>query len=384
MQPETPMIEAPPYPREAERLAALRALNLLDTPIQQRFERITRMVCCLLEVPIAHFNLLDADRQHFKSVQGLDAIDVPMEGAFCTHSIHEEKMLVLPDASKDPRFADNPFVTGRFLSIRFYAGCPVRAPNGLPVGTLCAIDTRPRRMRPEQLKLMLDLVAMLETELQLSSLSNAHNELIAQLSAAERLARIDTLTRLWNRAGILELLQKEWTQAERHRKPVTVVMADLDHFKAINDTYGHQAGDAVIAGAAKQLLETTRNEDAVGRLGGEEFLVILTACTPESVRDTVERMRLGINEHAFMAGETRMPVTVSCGAATTVPQAGSDWNELLKRADDALYRAKSGGRNRTEIDWAGLGAASLRREISPRQLAGARGRSGSAAGPRSG
>lgn len=351
------MQEAPPYPRETERLATLHSLNLLDTPIQERFERVTRMVCRLLEVPISHFNLLDEDRQHLKSVQGLDAIDVPMEGAFCTHSIHEQKMLLLPDASQDARFADNPFVTGRFLDIRFYAGCPVRAPNGMPVGTLCAIDTKPRQMSEEQLTLLLDLVTMIETELRASSLSHAQNELLAQLNAAERLARIDCLTRVWNRAGILELLQKEWAEAERHRRPVTVVMADIDNFKSINDTYGHATGDIVIAGTAKRLLETTRSEDAVGRLGGEEFLVILNDCAPMSVREAVERVRSGIHEEAFITGKTRVPVTISCGAATAVPDSGSDWSELLKRADAALYRAKTGGRNRTEIDDAALGAA---------------------------
>ncbi len=93
------MIEALPFPREAERLATLRALNLLDTPLQLRFERITRMVCRVLDGPISHFNLLDEDRQHLKSVQGLNATNVPLAGALCTHAIHEDLMLVLPDAS---------------------------------------------------------------------------------------------------------------------------------------------------------------------------------------------------------------------------------------------------------------------------------------------
>ncbi len=351
------MIEAPAYPWQAERLATLRSLNILDTPIQERFEKVTRMVCRLLDVPISHFNLLDEDRQHLKSAQGLKAVDVPMEGAFCTHAIHEQKMLLLPDASKDPRFADNPFVTGRFLNIRFYAGCPVRAPDGMPVGTLCAIDTKPREVSDEQIAMMLDLVSMLETELAVSSLSKAHTALISQLNAAERLARIDCLTRLWNRSGILELLQKEWTEAERHRKPVTVAIADIDNFKAINDTYGHDVGDDVISGVAKRLLEATRNEDTVGRIGGEEFLMVLTACTPSNVKETVERMRTGIADmNLFVRGE-RLPVTISCGAAVTVPQVGSDWQSLVKVADAALYRAKRLGRNRTEIEQADIGTA---------------------------
>ena len=344
------MLEPAPYPREAERLATLRALNLLDTPIEQRFERITKLVCRLLDVPIAHFNLLDEHRQHLKSAQGLTAVDVPLAGAFCSHSIHEDKMLVLPDASKDVRFWDNPFVTGRLLNIRFYAGCPVRAPNGLPIGTLCAIDTKPREMSPEQLTMLRDLADMLELELCVSRLNNAHAELVAQLDAAERLARVDCLTRLWNRTGILEIVEKDWAEAQRHGRPLAFVVADLDHFKSINDTYGHQVGDAVISMTAKVLLANTRGGDSVGRMGGEEFLAVLTSCEPTTLMDAVERLRTGVVENEYIAGGSRLPITISCGAAVTIPRKGTDWATLVKKADDALYAAKRQGRNRSIID----------------------------------
>lgn len=351
------MIEPIPYPREAERLATLRSLNLLDTPLQERFERITRLVCRLLEVPIAHFNLLDEDRQHLKSAQGLTAVDVSRDGAFCSHSIHEDRMLVLSDASKDPRFHDSPFVTGELLAIRFYAGCPVRAPNGMPIGTLCAIDTKPREMTEEQLGLLRDLADMIEVELRVSSLSSVQAELISQLDCAQRLARIDCLTRLWNRAGIGEIVEKEWMEAERHGRPLALVMADIDHFKSINDTYGHPAGDAVIAQTAKVLLAGTRGGDSIGRIGGEEFLIVLPSCDANGLRETMERLRRGVMQHEFLVGGQRVPVTVSCGAAVTIPQRGSDWTALAKTADDALYKAKQLGRNRCEIDPNSISAA---------------------------
>jgi diguanylate cyclase (GGDEF)-like protein len=351
------MLEPPPYPREAERLATLRSLNLLDTPIEQRFERITRMVCRVLDVPIAHFNLLDEDRQHLKSVQGLCAIDVPLGGAFCTHAILEQEMLVIPDASKDVRFWDNPFVTGHLLDIRFYAGCPIKAPNGLPIGTLCAIDTKPRDMPPEQLAMLRDLADMLELELCVSGLNNSHAQLVAQLDAAARLARIDCLTRLWNRTGIHEIIDKDWAEAERHGRPLAFVVADLDHFKSINDTYGHQVGDAVISMTAKVLLATTRGGDSVGRLGGEEFLAVLTSCAPSTLFDAVERLRTGVLHNEYVAGGTRLPITISCGAAVAFPRKGMDWSALVKKADDALYAAKRQGRNRSVIDDTALEAA---------------------------
>jgi hypothetical protein len=114
------MIEAKPYPEEVKRLESLRALKILDTPIEERFERLTRMVCRALDVPIALFNLIDENRQHYKSVQGLTNTDASLDAAFCTHAIHED-MLLVPDTSRDTRFFDNPFVTGERLNIGFYA-----------------------------------------------------------------------------------------------------------------------------------------------------------------------------------------------------------------------------------------------------------------------
>lgn len=343
------MIEAKPYSKEKERLAALRSLHLLDTPIEERFERITRMVCRLLEVPIAIFNLIDTDRQHYKSVRGLGNTDAALNGAFCTHTLNEDDMLLVPDAHKDKRFYDNPFVTGEYLNIGFYAGCPVRTPDGMPIGTLCAIDTQPRDMTAEQLATLRDLAAMVETELKVVSLSKAQTELVKELDNANHLALVDPLTRLWNRGGITSLLDKEWSDAARRKKPVTLVMADIDHFKKINDTYGHATGDEVLKAVAKKLLQELRGEDAVGRVGGEEFLIILTDCEPSRVFETVDRIRRAVESQNWTINGHKHPVTMSFGAATATPDKTLIPSELTKRADDALYRAKNGGRNKVEV-----------------------------------
>lgn len=302
------MIEATGFPKEQERLTALRSLHLLDTPIEERFERITRMVCRALDVPVAIFNLIDEDRQHYKSVRGLSNTDASLNGAFCTHAMHEEDMLLVPNTQKDRRFHDNPFVTGEYLNIGFYAGCPVRTPDGMPIGTLCAIDTQPRDMTLEQLATLRDLAAMVETELKVVSLSNAQTELVKELDAANHLALVDPLTRLWNRSGITSLLDKEWSEAARAKKPMTLVMADIDHFKKINDTYGHPAGDEVLKTVAKKLLQQLRGEDAVGRVGGEEFLIILTHCEPAHIFNTVDRIRRSIESEDWIIDGHKHPV----------------------------------------------------------------------------
>lgn len=342
------MTEATPYRDEPARLEALRALNLLDTPIEERFERVTRMVCHFMDVPIALFNLIDADRQHYKSAQGVAMTDAPLKGALCMHTLNESDMLLIPDTMADARFADNPFVTGQYLNIGFYAGCPVRAPNGMPIGTLCAIDIKPREMNDQQLKALRDLASMVETELQVSSLSKTQLTLIEELNAANHLALVDSLTRLWNKNGITRLLDKEWSEAIRQQKPVTVVMTDIDHFKEVNDTYGHALGDQLMKVISKKLVESLRAEDAIGRVEGNRFLMILTDCKPEKMHETIDRIRNKIASQPLVLGQSECAVTISMGAASIVPAQGDDHAGLTVQANDALARAKAGGRNRVE------------------------------------
>lgn len=158
-------MQIPQHPRnEGERLEALRRLDILDTPPEERFDRITRTASRALGVPMALVSLIDDDRQWFKSRRGLDATETPRDISFCGHAILGDEILVTPDAQTDPRFSDNPLVTGA-PHIRFYAGCPVRDPDGMSLGTLCVLDTESRLFDDEQLAMLRDLAAMVEHEL---------------------------------------------------------------------------------------------------------------------------------------------------------------------------------------------------------------------------
>jgi GAF domain-containing protein len=137
-------VPAAPLPAdESSRLQALRELLILDTPAEERFDRIVRFAAQELDVPIALISLVDAERQWFKARVGLDACSTPRDAAFCAYAILRPEVLVVPDATRDPRFADNPLVTGP-PGIRFYVGAPLQLPGGARIGTLCAIDTAPR------------------------------------------------------------------------------------------------------------------------------------------------------------------------------------------------------------------------------------------------
>ncbi len=158
---------------EAERLFILRALNLLDTPMEERFDRITRIVCNALNVPMAAITLVDDTRQWFKSSQGICVAETSRKDAFCAHAILESDMMLVPDASKDPRFHDNPLVTGDPY-IRFYAGYPITVRNAFNIGTLCAIDNKSRQLTEAQKNIMQDLAQIVESEISAISLSETH------------------------------------------------------------------------------------------------------------------------------------------------------------------------------------------------------------------
>ena len=153
-----------PHDGEAERLAALLAYGILDTPPEAGFEHITSVVTRLFNVPIATVTLVDADRQWFKSVRGLEVRETPREFSFCARAMWGDDVMVVPDATLDLRFADNPLVTGE-PGIRFYAGAPLRTPEGQPLGALCLIDRRPRRFNRTEQQMLAEMASLVEDEL---------------------------------------------------------------------------------------------------------------------------------------------------------------------------------------------------------------------------
>jgi GAF domain-containing protein len=136
---------------EDERLNTLRGYGILDTHPEDRFDELTRLAALICGTPISLISLVDEDRQWFKSKTGLDVCQTPREEAFCAHAIMSPELLLVPDASQDPRFATNPLVLGD-LHVRFYAGAPLTAPNGHHLGALCVIDRVPRQLGREQLE----------------------------------------------------------------------------------------------------------------------------------------------------------------------------------------------------------------------------------------
>jgi DNA-binding response OmpR family regulator len=158
-------VRAEPANDEAARLASLRALDVLDTPAEERFDRLTRLAASLFDVPTALISLVDENRQWFKSTCGLDAKETPKDESFCAHAVASRETLIVPDALQDDRFADNPVVTGP-ARVRFYAGQPLIASDGACLGTLCILDKRPRDLDARALQSLKDLASIATFELE--------------------------------------------------------------------------------------------------------------------------------------------------------------------------------------------------------------------------
>ncbi len=345
------MLSAPIPENDEERLASLAGMNLLSTPREADIDRITRTAQFALGTEIALVSLVDKHRQWFKSRCGLDATETPRDISFCGHVIHGDEIFVVNDASKDERFHDNPLVTGD-PHIKFYAGHPLKNSDGHCIGSFCVISPEAREFTAAQSQTLQDLGRMIEIVLDNRKLSDTQSALLESLVAAKRDRMIDPLTGLWNRGGFDEMFQREVARAQREQTPLGVVMADIDHFKRINDTYGHPVGDEAIKLAASLLLESARTSDVVARYGGEEFAIIAPGIAPAYLptlgSKILQRFRTGAELSTADGGYS---FTVSVGLTIRMPGKNDpdDLAGLLEQADQALYAAKEGGRNRFEI-----------------------------------
>lgn len=488
---------AAPIPKsEPKRLKTLRDLDILDTEPEPEFDDVAKLAATICGTPVALVSFVDADRQWFKSAFGIDVRETDRDSAFCAHAILHDSVMVVPDARRDQRFRDNPFVGGA-PHIAFYAGAPLQTQEGLALGTVCVIDSKPRSMTDQQRHALESLAQIVMGRLysrrnelilrrlsvSLMTLSQLHDpsdaalaadtivsagrellaadgvslmlaesagavvfrslgvsadnagknaaqsviidrrsdlatimamdskapvfiaeapgsELLDQslvstlgaqsvlhvpivnesgpagvllawwnepqpqldatrrdasillaaeagtmlsrhqaLTALRRAAETDMLTGLSNRRACMEQLRLMPSDS-------AIILLDLDHFKSINDQFGHQVGDNLLRTFAAHLRAVVRNEDLVCRWGGEEFLIALPGGGVEAGRDVLERLRRSwrspVAMTTFSAGLVTLGMTENPGAA-------------LNRADAALYAAKEAGRDRDHLSLEAVG-----------------------------
>ncbi|MDR3502649.1 MAG: sensor domain-containing diguanylate cyclase [Legionella sp.] len=267
------MMIAPDIPEnEAERLATLYKLQILDTEREERFDRLTRIACKLFGVPIAVISFLEAERQWMKSTQGFDIKEAARKTSFCGHVILSDEIMVVEDATKDIRFYDNPFVLGK-PNFRFYLGCPLKIKT-YNVGVICLIDDKPRSIKEVDQKIVYDLADMVEMELE-----------------SLHLAITDELTDISNRRGFLKLADYLFQKYQRENKIFNLLFFDLDKFKQINDQFGHAEGDRVLKIFSNCLLKNFQCHDVIARLGGDEFCVLCSGLNQSDVSGIIQHLR---------------------------------------------------------------------------------------------
>lgn len=488
-------VVAPLHPREEERIARLLGFDILDTAKDPLLDRLTQIASQITGTPVSLLTFIDRDRQWIKSKYGTDMEQTSREDSFCSHTIlnKNDDPLIVPDTEKDSRFATNPFVKGE-PHIRFYAGIPLQAGDGLPIGSLCVIDTKPKTLTEEQIKelqslagIAMDYINVHRSNRQLSNLlmrekevynnllrtssemavdaptfddalhslidhldpnlgylscrirnmqtggttgiiynpmlpkdpelpmlwiqldSMAHSPtglhvktdfistgalrpefsyLVVPVRIRQRLVAVieliypdhrkmdprirevfdimasnlgivaerelvnvelqrkashDILTGAANRTVFITQLEKSIAEADDFNPTSALLYIDLDGFKKVNDSFGHQVGDRLLVEVTSRLQAICRGEDLLGRLSGDEFVIIMYGINN---REALEQLLKRIQRHLampFMLGDLEIRIGSSIGCSMLDSNEIST-NELIRRSEEAMYLVKTGER----------------------------------------
>lgn len=310
-----------PIPADDDyRLKMVRQLNINDVP-EERFDRVTRLAKRMFNVDIALLSIVEKDTQWFKSKVGIEAQETGRGESFCGHAIMGDEPFIIHDASLDERFRDNPLVMGE-PHIRFYAGVPLKIDDDVKIGTLCVIDKQPRLLSDQQVQDLIDLAKLAEAEL------------VAELNST-----LDELTEISNRRGYRILAEKVIHKCRYSTEPYTIALFDLNDFKAINDKYGHAVGDEALREFAKLLKSSFRDSDVIARVGGDEFVVLMSGLTSNDSRFPMTRFQETVSKFNRQR-QAIYDLEYCVGVVCCSPLDNVDHEELVELADKALYMDK--------------------------------------------
>ena len=308
---------------DARRLAALAESGLAESPPEEAFDRVTRLVSEVLHVPVALFTLVTADQQVFKSSVGVgDLRETPLSHSFCKHVVEDGSPLEVIDARIHPKVRDNPSVGE--LGVIAYLGVPLTTADGERIGALCAIDHEPRQWTGRDHGVLEDLAGALMAEVELR---RANRRVAAAAAELHFAATHDSLTRLGNRRALLADL----AQVLADKRPATLALLDLQGVRGFNDTHGHLAGDELLTRLAERVDAAMVGHGHVYRLGGVQLCVLIPAVG--AVADGVVAAASGALD------ERGAGYAVVCRAVTVeLPREASSVATALRLADARLAR----------------------------------------------
>lgn len=313
---------------EGRRMERLNNLCILDTPEEERFDRFTRMAIRMFNVPIAYVSLIDNDRQWFKSKIGLPLNELPRGMSMCSHTIVSgQDIVVIEDTAKIERFKDNPMVHAE-PPVAFYASVPIPSSathQGSGLGTFCIVDHVPREFSEDDRKALIDI-----------------GDMVGETLLSLDLAKYDDLTGILNRRAIEWHGNKAIEVARSASDCMSVIYFDLDKFKDINDTYGHQAGDDALRAFSYCLKKTLREDDHAGRVGGDEFMAILPGASRDEARGAVLRLRIELESWRRRANSP-FAIQFSSGVVELDPITMESLDDVTAVADRAMFEDKRVG-----------------------------------------
>jgi diguanylate cyclase (GGDEF)-like protein len=321
---------------DVRRSEAIARLGLLERAGNPGLTAVTRLASFVTGAAGAAVHILDDVYQRRIAGDNVPLGEHPREDSMCRLVVDSEQRIVCSDASADPRFSYSSFVQGNH-PVRFYASVPLRTSDGVIVGTLCAFDIVAHEISDRQIALLEDLAEQVMSQLELTriALDLGH------------IASHDALTGTVTRLVLSDRLSQAFARCLRYGGQALLTVIDIDDFKAINDSYGHSAGDEVLVEVAKRLRLGLRAEDTVARTGGDEFVVLAEIASGVEVEESlVSRIQDALSAPVFYAGEER-PVGVSIG--WTCAETGEDIRAVLRRADQQMH-AGSAGRADTPTD----------------------------------
>jgi diguanylate cyclase (GGDEF)-like protein len=267
-----------------------------------------------------------------------------VEASFCDSFPLSPRLIVVPDMRAEPAMLEHAMVAGAPF-LQFYAVAPIFNADRMLIGSINLLDYTPRSFSENDKLALLDLASMIERELSVRSINVVRQELQKKNKNLRRKSLTDPLIGIWNRGAIMRILAIEAQRCDKTGLPLSVIVMDLDFFKRINDTYGHPAGDEVLVRVTSRLRSCIRAQESLGRYGGEEFLAVLPGSSHDVAYAIAQRMREAVAAQGVSIDGTTVDVTISAGVCSTDMFPAASTDELISRADKALYAAKDAGRN---------------------------------------
>ncbi|WP_018151252.1 sensor domain-containing diguanylate cyclase [Leeia oryzae] len=338
------MLPAPIPVNEPERIASLRRMLMLSTPDEEAFDRVTRTAQRMFNVPVVLISLIDENRQWFKSCIGLPVRETGRDVSFCGHAILKNELFVIENALQDERFADNPLVLGP-PHVIFYAGRPLRNPEGFLIGTLCLIDHAPRTFTPDDRKALEDLGHWIELIFLGRELSESQRAMLDELDESRRNQMLDPMLNIWRYDAVTDMLKREVSRSYRIKKPLALLLIEIDGMDKIVAEHGSGARDAAHLDLVRNLKSVMRAFDTIGRYRESQFLVILPEADEAHLTPLIERLTWAVTALPCLVADALIDITVSIGLCYSdflveTPNA----LELLRRAELALHAGRRDGK----------------------------------------